>query len=248
MPLPTQPTVNTVETMRPDRIRAIIYGPPGAGKTTLASGWYPQSTLIIDVEGGTRMLPGAHFIERPQNYTQFMALVNSLATEQHQFTSVVIDTVDNLVRMADAEAGQRSGKVAAGLVEYGKGLADRDGTVLREIRRLTLATDLGVILVAHPKDRTIGADGAEIQLTGPRIDPNDRITQEVEGLVDYILHVGRDHVVTTGGNDAVVTKRRVALPDTMPADAAALFAAVKAGTDAIASANGETTTKEKIAA
>lgn len=236
MTLPTAPTVNTVESMTPDRMRAIVYGPPGAGKTTLASGWFPKTTLLIDMEGGTRFLTGEHFIERPSTYGEFLGLIHSLATEDHGFTTVVIDTIDNLVRIADAEAGQRGGKVAAGLVEFGKGLADRDGTILRELRRLTLATDLGLILTAHPKTRTLVEDGKEVEKTGPRIDPNDRITQEIEGLVDFIFHVGHDHQITTGGVPNVVTKRRVSMPDSLPADAAGLYTAVKQGVDALAPA------------
>ena len=161
MPLPTSPIVNALS---PERLRALLYGAPGAGKTTLASQWYPASTLIVDLEGGTRFLSGEHFVERPANYSAFMGLVNELVTTQHQFTTVVIDSIDHLVRMADAEAGQRHGKIAAGLVEFGKGLADRDGVVMRDLGRL-LATDLGLILCAHPVKVTV-TDDAGVESNG----------------------------------------------------------------------------------
>jgi hypothetical protein len=234
LPLPTSPISNVLS---PERLRAIIYGRPGAGKTTLAAGWYPSTNLIIDVEGGTRFLTGDHFVVRPKSYTEFMGLVNELATAQHGFTSVTIDTIDSLVRMADAEAGQRGGKVAAGLVEFGKGLADRDGVVLRDLQRL-LSTDLGVILTAHPVIVEVDEAGAKSERTFPKIDQNDRLRQPIMGLVDFTLAVHKapdeSRTLVTGGTSAYECKRRVALPDTLPADAGQLYAAVKAGIESLA--------------
>lgn len=235
MALPTEPIVNTLS---PERLRAVLYGQPGAGKTTLAAGWYPKTNLIIDVEGGTRFLTGEHFVVRPKTYSEFMGIVNDLCQPGHPYTTVTIDTIDSLIRMADAEAGQRGGKVAAGLVEFGKGLADRDGVVLRDLGRL-LATDLGVILCAHPTNVTVKQDdGSEIERIYPRIDQNDRLRQPIMGLVDFVLMVRRQQDETrdvlTGASKGAETKRRVALPDVLPADAGQLYQAVKVGIEAAA--------------
>jgi hypothetical protein len=234
MPLPTAPVQNVLS---PERLRAIIYGRPGAGKTTLAAGWYPKSNLIIDVEGGTRFLTGEHYVVRPASYSEFQQLIVELVTTRHQYQTVTIDTIDSLIRMADAQAGQRYGKVAAGLAEFGKGLADRDGTVLRDLGRL-LATDLGVILTAHHADVTVQTDeGAEAERVFPRVDQNDRLRQPVMGLVDFIVavHRGTDETraLITGASPVYETKRRVHLPDLMASDAAGLYAAVKAGIESL---------------
>lgn len=236
MPLPTAPSSNVLD---PSRLRALLYGAPGAGKTTLGSQWYPKTTLIVDVEGGTRFLTGEHFVVRPQTYGEFMGLVHELTQPGHHYTTVLVDSIDHLVRMADAEAGQRGGKVAAGLVEYGKGMADRDGVVMRDLTRL-LSTDLGVILVAHPvKVTSTDENGRESDRLFPRVDSQDRLRQPILGLVDFVLavHRGADEKrsLITGGSTTYETKRRVALPNVLPADAVQLHAAVKAGIEGLAS-------------
>jgi hypothetical protein len=235
LPLPTSPISNVLS---PERLRALIYGAPGAGKTTLASQWYPASTLIVDFEGGSRFLTGEHYVVRPKSYAEFMGLVNELSQPGHAFTSVVIDSIDHLVRLADAESGQRHGKIAAGLVEYGKGLADRDGVVMRDLTRL-LSTDLGVILIAHPVKVTVtDENGVESERLFPRVESSERLRQPILGLVDFVLavHRGADEQrsLITGASATYETKRRVALPNVLPADAGQLYQAVKAGIESLA--------------
>jgi hypothetical protein len=234
VPLPSAPITNHLD---PARLRALLYGAPGAGKTTLAASWYSQSTLIVDLEGGTRFLTGDHFVVRPKSYSEFMGIVNDLVTTQHQFTTLVIDSIDHLVRMADSEAGQRHGKIAAGLVEFGKGLADRDGVVMRDLTKL-LSTDLGVILIAHPVKVTVTSDtGVESERLFPRVESSDRLRQPILGLVDFVLAVHRTadetRTLVTGASAVYETKRRVVLPDILPADAGQLYGAVAAGIEAL---------------
>jgi len=220
MPLPTAPTSNTLD---PSRLRAIVYGRPKVGKTSLAAGWYPATNLILDVDGGTRFLTGEHFTEPIKTYSDFQRVVNELTTTQHSFTTVTIDTVDKLVRLADAEAGQRYGKIAAGLVEYGKGLADRDGTLMRDLARL-LATDLGVILCAHAITVTVKQEnGSEVERIYPRIEPGesgDRLRGPIMGEFDYVLAVQKNadesRALIAGGHPGVETGWRHPLPDVLP--------------------------------
>lgn len=221
MSLPTSPTKNDLTT---NRLRAIVWGLPGAGKTTWASQWHPSTNLIIDLEGGTRWLDGEHFVTRPRNYSEFMQVVHELTTTQHNFDVVTIDTGDRLTRLADTEAGQRGGKAAAGLVDYGKGLADRDAGVIRDLGKL-LDTDMGVILLAHPAQAVNVETGEDIEMLEPRIDPQNRIRQEVVGLFEWSLYIRKtDHMMVTGGDPRVDTKRRYVLPDVIPADPS-IFAA-----------------------
>lgn len=240
-----------VTDVTPDMLRAIIYAPPGHGKSTFAAGWYPESNVCFDMDRGTTWLPKSIkeklTIEQPNNYAQFQQGVNAVVDgSKHPHAKVLtVDTLDTLVRQADSEAGARSGKVAAGLVDFGRGLADRDGVITRELRALTQSR-FGLLLIAHDKPRVVQQDGRDVEKIGPRIDPNDRITKEVEGMVDFIFYVTHDHQIVTGGDPNIVTKRRIPLPDRLPADPAQLYAAIRAGLEQINSTPNNT--KEKVAA
>ena len=243
MSLPTQPVVNTKDTMRPELLRALIYALPGAGKTTFAGSWFPETNLILECDpGGARFLPGQHFIHPCPTYADFAAAVDEIeaqvAAGTCPYTTVTIDTGDSLFRTADNEAGERHGKVAAGLADFGKGTEDRDATFLRHLKRL-LATPLGVLLLAHPDITTIKLKDSEISSYEPRVvrkSKND-IRQEIVGLFDYQFFIRKDdHVLITGGDPLVATKRRLPLPDQMPADAGTLYQALIEGAKTIAAA------------
>lgn len=228
MPLPTAPSS---QELRPDRLRALIYGSPGAGKTRFVSGWYPNTNLIIDMEGGTRFLPGEHFIVRPSNYTEFNQVVTELVSGQHQFTTVTIDTIDALVNKADAEAGIRHGKVAAGLAEFGKGLADRDGTIRRDIDRL-LSSDMGVLLTSHSE--AVDDEESGTRVFHPSVDK--RLRPFFEGAVDFLWFArknGPARELICQPNSKFEVKSRVPVPDSIPLDPAAARDAVKAACNQI---------------
>lgn len=229
MSLPTSPLV---QELRPDRLRCLLYGSPGAGKTTFAAGWYPKTNLIIDLEGGTRFLAGDHFIVRPQSYAEFASTINDVCAGGHPYTTVTIDTGSALVDMADADAGARYGKVAAGVVEFGKGMADRDGTIKKDLGRL-LKTDLGVILTCHAlraADEDAGTDVFMPALpTGSAGKPG--IREFAMGAFDFLWFarkaIDRELVVTP--NAKYECKSRVPMPDTLPLDPKAAYDAVAAG-------------------
>lgn len=242
MPLPTAPS--TAE-LRPDRLRALIYGSPGAGKTTFAAAWFAKTNLLIDLEGGTRFLPGEHFVVSPKSYGEFSQLVTDLANGDHQYKTVTIDTGSALVDMADSEAGQRYGKIAAGVVEFGKGVADRDGTIRKDLTRL-LATDLGVLLVCHAMRVADEESGTDLFLpalpTGSSGKPG--IREFAMGRFDNIWFArksgpARDLVLQPNGK--YECKSRVPLPETLPLDAREVYTAVKAGCDALNPATPVTT-------
>lgn len=225
MALPTTPTINKRD---PARARILIHGRPKTGKTTFAASWFPKTNLILDCEGGTKWLPGEHFIEPIDSFTKFSNTVDELVAGGHQYDTVTIDTLNALCRVADLEAGLRHGKIAAGLVEYGKGTKDRDAHVIRVLDKL-LHSGLGVIMIAHSA-RTEAEDGSE------RVEPSLPVRGDGEGLrpyfvgsADYIWYAqsqGPEQVLRTMPNAKYEAGSREPLPDPLPLDPAAAYRAL----------------------
>lgn len=93
--------------MPDDYMRALIIGPQGAGKSTLAASIAQAGpTLYIDLKGehGLRSFRGAPWeknitIARPESVTQMDDLLWALESGDHPYTGVVIDSITAFQKM-----------------------------------------------------------------------------------------------------------------------------------------------------
>jgi hypothetical protein len=211
--------------------RVLLYGRPGVGKTTLAAAWDPDKTLILDAQGGTRLLPGEHFVVDLTDWRDFEAHVDLLAAGGHRFRTVVLDTIDLFYEAADRAVAQATGLPAAALIDYGKGTAETDARFKTTMRRL-LALPVGVWMVSHATDVEDEGGTKRLVDTVPK-----RVRTWVHGEADYILcaeRVGPRRELHTAPTGRYEAKARVPLPDPLPLDAQALFAAIERGMAAAA--------------
>lgn len=209
----------------PASARVMLAGMPKSGKSTLLSDWNPDHTLMVDTHGGTTLLPNEHYVEHVSGWEQFVKLVDKIVAGDHPFQTIGLDLVDDIYRFADLFVAQKKNMVAAGLIEYGKGLAEAVGLFQREIGRL-LETPYGIWYVSH----TDTVEEGQITRYIPRLDK--RVRTYVEGACDFVLlaeTLGPVRQLHTAPTAKFQAGSRVPLPEPMEMDARKLWAAMDAG-------------------
>jgi hypothetical protein len=108
-------TLNTKNGVKPPL--AVFYGVGGVGKTTLAAG--SNAPVFIWTEDGAGKLdvPGW----RVSSFAEVTEAVGVLYTEEHQFKTLVVDSLDWLETLVQAEACARNGWKHIEEPGYGKG-------------------------------------------------------------------------------------------------------------------------------
>ena len=133
--------------------RVIIYGAPGVGKTQLALA-FPSPVFLCAEEGlGTRR--ASRFAGRAETYAQIREAMKQLYRDEHNFRTLVLDSIDWAMPALTTEGCTRHGCKSmddAAASAYGRGNAwARD--VLSELLRMTDAVlqhrGMNVVLLAH---------------------------------------------------------------------------------------------------
>jgi hypothetical protein len=135
--------------------RVLIYGTEGIGKSTFAAS--SPAPIFIGAEDGTSELDVARFPE-PRGWEDVLEAIAELTTAQHNYRTVVVDTLDWLEPHC-WEAVCRGKKDKAGKpikhIEdfgYGKGYAaalDFWRVFTARLEQLRAQRSMGVILIAH---------------------------------------------------------------------------------------------------
>lgn len=74
--------------------RVLVYAPPKVGKTTFAAEW--PNPVFLQLEDGTSGDLELTTFGLLESYDDFMSGLNALCTEEHDFKTVVVDTIDAL--------------------------------------------------------------------------------------------------------------------------------------------------------
>jgi len=93
--------------MTPKPPRVVLYGTPGIGKTSFGAS--APKPIFIQTEDGASALSVAKF-PLAKSFEDVLGALNVLATEDHDYQTVVIDTLDKLEELIFAQVAKDKGK------------------------------------------------------------------------------------------------------------------------------------------
>lgn len=131
----------------PDRI--IVHGTEGVGKSTLAS--EAPNPIFIAVEDGVRHLNVASFPE-PQNFDDVVTAVDSLVEGDHDFKTLVVDTIDWVGHLLKDKVQKANRWTSEDFDKYGRGYKvwiEDWRKLLQAFDRLRAKKGMEIILLVH---------------------------------------------------------------------------------------------------
>jgi hypothetical protein len=177
----------------PKKAKALIYGPPGAGKTWTAMDW--PATYLFDIEAGADLKPyrdklkasGGMYFGQDQGSLDMEVVigqVQALATEKHPYKTMVFDSITKLYNTALADEQERLGdKDAFGA--YKKAPIRQMTRLLRWVNR----ADMNAIFIAHQRDEWGKDEKGNREVVGLTFDGFEKLAFELH-LVLRISKIG----------------------------------------------------------
>ena len=229
--------------------RIVIYGPEGIGKSTFGAS--APSPIFLPTEDGIDQLDGVASFPLAKTYKDIETAIESLLHEQHEFASLVIDTLDWLEPLLWDSVCSDHKKSGIESFGYGKGYtiaADKWRELMAMLNDLREQKNMAIILAAHSQIK---------RFDDPVTDPYDRykiklhekasaIVREWSDILGFASQrtmtrtadVGFDKKITRGittgerllwlhEQPAFEAKTRYKLPESIPLSWDALMIAMK---------------------
>ena len=180
-------------------LKALFFGPPGSGKTTLA-GTAPKA-IMFDTEGGTMSIRGTGVDVLPiPSWSVFESAVLDLMMEKHSYESVILDSVTLLQEIAGVEA-----KLMDHILDPSKDARQSYGAIGAMVRHKLLqlnALPMNVIFTAQLREKeAVDMEAGQYPLI-PDVTP--AIYKVLTAVPDVI---GRLSLTQTGATPMDVTHR-----------------------------------------
>lgn len=237
-------TITTKKRFRP--LFFCLYGPPGVGKSTEASKM--PKPIFLQTERGLDQITVPKF-PVPKTFVEFYRQLTALEEEEHDFESVVIDTIDALEvliwqRVCEEGKCKSIEEYAGG---YGKGYTRAREIFTGLMRQLTeMSERFNVALLAHSHIRSINDPVIGTAYDSHEIKLQAKSAEIIKQAVDMLLFVqiettiakdnpkarkgrgiiGEDRIMRTGPGTGYEAKNRYDLPNPMEFSWEALQAGV----------------------
>ena len=176
---------NVILQTKPVPPKMVIYGTHGIGKSTFAAD--PTfSPVFIDIEGGLKNIK-APKLSKVENFDMFLEQVSELIKEEHEFKTVVIDSLDWLEKLIEESVCKEFGVSSILEVPFGKGYS-KCRVVLSEVLKLLELLNqknIMIILLAHAKIQTFAPPTSE-SYDRYSLKLNDKISDKIQEWCDLL--------------------------------------------------------------
>ena len=215
--------------------KGIVYGPPGAGKTSLGAG--TDRPLIIDCENGAAHVT-CHRTPYLASWQEIQPWLDGLAAGGHEYQTVVIDSVDWLLRRIEEHVAGVDGS-PSGMKQtlnrshggYGNGRQVLKNYVyqylLPTLDRI-VNSGVAVLLLAHATRREVTTiDGITLEKSAPEIHPDLANTLiEWSDFVGAIRLAGDTRQLILHETGQLVAKNRYGIHESLPLSWQAFVSAI----------------------
>lgn len=191
--IPTIPIEEHAGKFNKDRVRFLIYGDSGSGKTVFASSW--PNPIFLDLDDGMASVTRQVNRVSIRNWEQLQKAYVYLMNAKHGFKTVVVDSLNETQFQAMAATisqypnVRRSYGSVPGVSDYGKALDDFDKFV-----RYMRALPMNVVFIAQLAKRESEEEMFQPQFTGKST------AQNVCRMMDVVGFIYKGESQETGGN------------------------------------------------
>jgi DNA polymerase III delta prime subunit len=184
---PALPTTKTKSSGELEHKMVVIYGPPGVGKTTLASEWAGGNVFFFNCAGE---LGDIEVYQQPiQSWPEFREYAWSVSETAKKgnlpFGASAIDTADVLGRYCSEVVRKRLGIVHESDLDWGKGWSSLRDEFHVNVAKLAAIPNHGILFVAHADEREVKTRSATYdkwQIRGVK-----GISQTMLDMADLVL-------------------------------------------------------------
>ena len=159
----TKPTLDQIISgKRPKPLRVLIYGPGGIGKSYWAAQW--RNSLVLDIEDGLGGIDCASLPLKGAEWATVIDALEMLANEEHEYKTVVIDSLDWLERLMHLDICIQRGCASIGDIQYGAGYVQALTYFEKLVKHLEDLREQGmnIVLICHAATKEVKDPTAQL--------------------------------------------------------------------------------------